>query len=314
MTGAARPRTAAVIDPEVRAGWRLTPGPVLADRVSGTWAATRDGAELIVKFFDDATFPDWRYALRVAAAVRSLGWPTPEPIEEPLTRPRGAWVLFRRLPGRSASPAAQDQPAERRARGRLLAEFHASAAATGIGDQRGGFHAPADVVADPELERLLRRHEAANPVQGGVLRRCHEAAVSWFTDHPDLDAPRSVIHGDFTPWNLLFDDGRLTGLLDFEATHHTFQVADFALSWRGYQDDVLRGYDEVRALSEVEWHLVQPTYWAWLFLGVKDALAAHYRVPSLTSEAPDLEWQFTHARRRSPLLARRTGAVPPLSG
>jgi aminoglycoside phosphotransferase (APT) family kinase protein len=59
-----------------------------------------------------------------------------------------------------------------------------------------------------------------------------------------------VIHGDFTPWNLLFDGGRLTGVLDFEATHHTFQVADFALSWRGYHDDVLSGYDEVRTEAD----------------------------------------------------------------
>ena len=310
-TSAARPRAASAIDPEVCARWRLTPGPVLADRPSGTWEATRNGAALIVKYFDDATLPDWRYPLRVAAALRGLGWPTPEQVEEPLISPHGAWVLLRRLPGRSARPAEKDQPVERRARGRLLAELHSAAAATGIDDQRGGFHAPADVVADPELEGWLRRHEAANPDQGGVLRRCHEAAALWFTEHPDPDAPRSVIHGDFTPWNLLFDDGRLTGLLDFEATHHTFQVADFALSWRGYQDDVLRGYDEVRALSELEWHLLQPTYWAWLFLGVKQALAAHYSAPAHASEPLNLEWQSAHARRHSPLIARKTGVTPP---
>ena len=38
------------------ARWRLTAGPVLADRPSGTWDATRDGVPVIVKYFDDATF------------------------------------------------------------------------------------------------------------------------------------------------------------------------------------------------------------------------------------------------------------------
>jgi Ser/Thr protein kinase RdoA (MazF antagonist) len=310
-SGAVQPYQKPVIDPEVCARWRLTPGPVLADRASGTWGATRDGTELIVKYFDEATFPDWQYPLRVAAALRGLGWPTPEPVEEPLTGPHGTWVLFRRLPGRSVRPGAKDQPAERRARGRLLAELHSAAADTGIDDQRGGFDAPAEVVTDPELERWLRRHEVENPEQGGVLLRCQEATALWFAEHPALDAPRSVIHGDFAPWNLLFDDGRLTGLLDFEATHHTFQVADFALSWRGYQDDVLRGYDEVRALSDLEWHLVEPTYRAWLFLGVKEALAAHYSAPGDPGEPLNLEWQFTHATRRSPLIVHKTGAQVP---
>ena len=122
-----------------------------------------------------------------------------------------------------------------------------------------------------------------------------EAAAGWFADHPDVDAPRSVIHGDFTPWNLLFsDDGRLTGVLDFEASHYTFQVADFALSWRGYQDEVLLGYDSVRPLSDLEWQLIRPAYQAWLFLGVRDALTA--------GPPANLDWQVAHLRKRSTLI------------
>lgn len=85
-------------------------------------------------------------------------------------------------------------------------------------------------------------------------------------------------------------------MLDFEATHHTFQVADFALSWRGYHDDVLRGYDEVRALSDTEWRLVRPVFWAWLFLGVKEL-----------PPSGRLEWQLSHLRKHSPLLTKRVG-------
>jgi Ser/Thr protein kinase RdoA (MazF antagonist) len=157
---------------------------------------------------------------------------------------------------------------------------------------------------------LHLQHPFQDQGRGGQLSRIPTGSLfRKRRQHPGLDAPRSVIHGDFAPWNLLFDDGRLTGLLDFEATHHTFQVADFALSWRGYQDDVLRGYDEVRPLSDVEWHLVQPVYQAWLFLGLKDALAAHYSAPDHAGEPLNLEWQSLHARRQSPLIARKTGAV-----
>jgi len=290
-------------DPEVCAHWRLTPGPVLGDRASGTWAATRNGAAFVLKRFG-ADFPDWPYTLRVAAAVRAQGWPTPEPAEAPMIRPDGAWVLFHRLLGRSVRPAEQDKPAEERARGRLLARFHVAAAATGITSQRGGFARPAEVVADPELDRWLRTHEVARPADGRVLRACRDAAAEWFAANANPDTPSSVIHGDFTPWNLLFDDGRLTGVVDFEGAHHTYQMADFALSWRGYHDDVLRGYDEVRSLSEIEWRLVRPVFWAWLFIGVKDALAAHY---GGTGPAPDFTWQLTHLRVRSPLLEEKAG-------
>jgi aminoglycoside phosphotransferase (APT) family kinase protein len=289
---------------EVCARWRLTPGAVLGDRESGTWAATRGGAAFVLKHFSAESHVDWPYTLRVAAALRARGWPTPEPAEEPLIGPDGGWVLFHRLPGRSERPAEADRPAEERARGRLLAALHESAVATGITDQRGGFASPADVVADPELDRWLRVHEAVAPDEGRVLRRCREAAEAWFAANPAPDAPRSVIHGDFTPWNLLFDEGRLTGVLDFEGAHYTFQVADFALSWRGYHDDVLRGYDEVRRLSDLEWRMVRPALWAWVFIGLKDILAAWHRHGG---PRPDLEWHVRHLRHRSPLLAEKTG-------
>ncbi|GIH19802.1 phosphotransferase enzyme family protein [Rugosimonospora africana] len=303
-----------VPDPEVCARWRLTAGQLLGDRAGVTWQATRDGVEFIVKRFDSSFPPGWWYTLRVAAALRRQGWPTPEPAEEPLVTPDGAWVLFHRLPGRHLTPADRDRPAEQRARGRLLAEFHAAAAGSGIADQREGFTGPAEVVSDPELEHWLRVHETARPDEGRVLRACRDAAAEWFAGNPTPHAPRSVIHGDFAPWNLLFEAGRLTGVLDFEATHHTFQVADFALSWRGYHDDVLLGYDEVRALSDAEWQLVRPVFWAWLFLGVKDLLSESYAGTRDNGAPPRLEWQVNHFRKHSPLLARRAGVAPPFDG
>jgi aminoglycoside phosphotransferase (APT) family kinase protein len=296
------------LDPEVCARWRLTAGPGLGNRAAGTWEATRDGVTFVVKHFGAEFPPDWRYTLRVAAALREQGWPTPDLAEEPLVTPDGAWVLFHRLPGRPRTSIPEDRPGEQRARGRLLAQFHAAAAATGITDQRDGFTGPAEVVGDPELEHWLRVHEATRSDEGRMLRACRAAAAEWFEAFGgNLDAPRSVIHGDFAPWNLLFEDGRLTGVLDFEATHHTFQVADFALSWRGYQDDVLRGYDEVRALSDVEWRLVRPTFWAWLFLGLKDLLSTSYANPRADRVPPRLEWQVNHLRKHSPLLTDRAG-------
>ena len=167
---------------------------MLGDRAYGTWEATRNGVRFVVKLFGAEFPPDWRYTLRVAAALREQGWPTPEPAEEPAVTADGAWVLFHRLPGSPRTPAARDRPAEERARGRLLAEFHAAAAATGITDQRDGFALPADVVNDPELERWLRLHEMARPDEAGP---CGPAAMtrrngSPTTPHPTRHAASST--------------------------------------------------------------------------------------------------------------------------
>jgi aminoglycoside phosphotransferase (APT) family kinase protein len=269
----------------VCARWGLTLGASLTGGGSGTWAVRRDGVPLILKF--DSS-PTWHYSLRVAAALRARGWPAPEPLRPPWASPDGAWMLFPRLPG---APRSADDP---RARGRLLAEMHTALATCGITDLRPGFPAPASVVGDPELGRLLRVYARAHPAEGVVLLDALTAAAGWFADHPAADAPQSVIHGDFAPWNLLFEDGRLTGVLDFEASHHTFQVADFVLSWRGYQDDVIRGYDEVRPLTDLEWQLIRPVYQAWMFLGVRSALDA--------GGPADLSWQVAHLRKRSALV------------
>lgn len=236
---------------------------------------------LVLKFHAS---PSWEYELASAAALRSLGWPTPSPLEVG----DDGWVLYSRLPGVAA------RSDDRLVRGRLLGALHLAAAECGLTAPRPGFPSPASVVGDPVLGRLLRSYARSDPDSGAVLLDGLESAAGWFADHPVVDVPRSVIHGDFAPWNLLFADGRLSGVLDFEASHYTFQVADFALAWRGYQDDVIRGYDSVRPLSDLEWQLIRPVYQAWLFLGVRAALES--------GGPADLSWQVAHLRKKSALV------------
>ncbi|MBG0565964.1 phosphotransferase enzyme family protein [Actinoplanes aureus] len=263
------------IDADVCRRWRLEPGPLMGDRGGGTWAATRGGPDLVVK---RVTYRDVAYTLRVAAALREQGWPTPELVEEPLVDgDGGTWLLLHRLPGVPRPRGAGEQ----RARGRLLAEFHESAAASGLDERRDGFAGPAEVVGDPALDRWLREFERFRPEQGRFLRECRDVTAEWFAGNSLDGVPCGVIHGDFATWNLLFVGERLSGLLDFEATHWSVLVADFALSWRGYQDEVVRGYAEVRPLSEFERRLIVPVFRAWLFLGLTE----------LPADGVDLEWQ-----------------------
>ena len=121
------------------------------------------------------------------------------------------------------------------------------------------------------------------------------------------DAVTTVLHGDFAPWNLLYEGESLTGVIDFEATHLNYRVADFANSWRGYQDEVIEGYEEVSNLSELDRELLAPAYWAWMFIGVRQAIET-----ALADNVapPDLEWQIRHLLRREGLMSRLVDPYP----
>ena len=67
-----------------------------------------------------------------------------------------------------------------------------------------------------------------------------------------------------TPWNVRYLRGALSAILDFDAAHLDLRVADFALSWRGRHDEIIRGYEDVSPLEPVERELIIPVQWAWV--------------------------------------------------
>jgi Ser/Thr protein kinase RdoA (MazF antagonist) len=163
------------------------------------------------------------------------------------------------------------------------------------------------VVRDPLLVPAIKDYERIFPEEANILRWHLDKAREGF-ETIDLDAAETVVlHGDFITWNLLFEDEKLTGVIDFEATHLNYRVADFALSWRGYQDEVLDGYQEVHRLSDIDWQLLVPAYWSWLFLGVKEEISA---MTSGKTPPHQFEWQTKHLIRRSGLLAQHVPSYP----
>ena len=176
--------------------------------------------------------------------------------------------------------------------------------------QRRGFGLSDEVIGAPGLVDSIRKYEQVRPAEGHIMRWHIDQANEVF-DRLDLnDAVTSVLHGDFTPWNLLYEGESLTGILDFEATHLNYRVADFANSWRGYQDEVIDGYEEVLALSDLDWQLLVPAYWAWMFIGVKQAIET-----TLAGKIapPDFEWQIRHLLRREGLTGRLAGSLPQIA-
>ena len=257
----------------------------------------------MVRGYSDGAFPHIGYELEVLARLDEAGWPVPAAVEEPVQIDGRTWGLFKFLPGTCRT---NNDSKDRRTRGRLLAELHEATASLAAMGQRRGFGLSDEVIGDPRLIDSIRKYEQRRPSEGHIMRWHIDRANEIF-NRLDLDgAVTTVLHGDIVPWNLLYEGESLTGVLDFEATHLNYRVADFANSWRGYQDEVIDGYQAVSKLTDLEWELLVPAYWAWLFIGVRKAIEISMEENAL----PDFEWQIRHLLRREGLMSRLTRPYP----
>ena len=283
--------------------WGLTTLGYLGSRANTHWLVERGGTRLALRQYPVQPFADISYEIEVMRRLRNLGWPVPEIVTEPERFEGRDWCLFSWLPG---EPRAEGRD-EQRARGRLLAEFHEATAGFVEMGQRKGFRLSDEVVSDPDLIARIVDYERLRPAEGHVLRWHLEEVQERFASL-DLDTTDQVVlHSDFARWNLLFENGELSGLLDFEGTHLNYRVADFALSWRGGHDDLIAGYCEVRELSELDRQLLTPCYWSWLFLGVKDEIGT---MLAGTTPIHGFDWPVDHLLRRSPLMGEATAPYP----
>ena len=145
----------------------------------------------------------------------------------------------------------------------------------------------------------IKKYEAIRPDIGYILRWYVERAAERLKTLDLEGTDKLVLHGDFVASNILYDGDELTGILDFESTHLNVRVADFALSWRGCYDGVIHGYEEVSKLSDVDWKMLVPTFWSWLFMGVGDWVE---RTSPDELQQSNFSWQIKLLSRRSRLF------------
>ena len=284
----------------------ITPVEYLGGRHKQSWLVEHRRSRLVARCYPSQPFPDIAYELEIMARLDEDGWPVPVAVAEPIEVDGRTWCLSKFLPGTSR---IANGPEDRRERGRLLAGLHEATAPLVTIGQRRGFGLADEVIGAPELLSVIREYEKLRPYEGHVARWHIDQAREAF-DRLELDsADIIVLHSDFAPWNLLHEDESLTGILDFDATHLNYRVADFALAWRGNQDEVIEGYEEVTRLSDLDWELLIPALWAWLFIGVKQVLRTTL---AEKGTPPDLEWQVRHLLRREGLVGRLAPAYPGL--
>lgn len=288
---------------EVMQHWDVTPVEYLGRHLNENWLVAQRESRLVMRGYAIEPLGDIRYELEVLRRLYILGWPVPYAIDEPLSYGGRTWCLFTWLPGTCRVASMVEQ----RARGRLLAELHHAMVHLADLGQRDGCCLADELIDDHELTASLRAYEQIYPAEGHIMRWHLERAQQAFLDAAKETVETLVLHSDFATWNLLFDGERLTGILDFEGTHLNYRVADFALSWRGDQDEVIQGYQDVQQLSDMEQALIVPVFWSWLFLGVKKELVA---MLAGDVQPHGFTWVVDHLLRRSKLLGRNIPAYP----
>lgn len=276
----------------------------LGGRLNQHWLVSARGVQLVLRRWHtpgadlahrNQYIPgdDIGYELRLLERVAALGWPVAPAIGEPIAMDGHRWGLFPFLPG--DPPSTADPVAEQRARGRLLAEFHADLVRLDTVGQRGDWRRCEEILGDPALDRVLAEHEREQEEVVRLLRWHLDRARKRIAGLRPQDRPGMIIHGDFTPWNLRFRNGRLSGILDFELAHWDHRITDFAMTWRGKHDAIIHGYTELSPLDPEEFELLTPMWWTWLIDGTCRDLAVGIR---------NHEWSVTHLLRRSPLMGQ----------
>lgn len=227
------------------------------------WRVTAvDGAFFLRRSAPNRTRDAVDSEVTILKELAAGGWPVPRPLGEPMSAGARVWAAFEALPGGPRRPRSdRGWRDERRARGRLLGELHGAMADLPVRGQRPGFERAERSFdrLDDQLVGLVRTH----PEEARLLGR-HLDETRRTLDALDAAAqPAQLVHGDFSTWNLLFSRGQLSGVLDFDLSHLNHRVADFAISWRGVHNDIVRGYNEVNPLTPWDWQLLVPAFRAW---------------------------------------------------
>jgi Ser/Thr protein kinase RdoA (MazF antagonist) len=235
--------------------WNVTPDRVspISARGNTHWKAQRGRETFVLRMYGRRqTGLSIKYELDILWRLHEQGWPVAAAIDGVAQHDGSAFVLFPLLPGR---PHLRENERQRRQRGRILAELHRELSALADLDQRIGWRQADEVVAESECRRGRWRTFAigmTRPDMVDTIARHFESVHSRLYAAGASHFPVIVVHGDLIAQNLLFQRGRLSGILDFDSAHLDLRAADVACTRRSRDDEVARGYLDVSPLSDAE--------------------------------------------------------------
>ncbi len=242
---------------------------------NANWLVERPGGEPVVlrRYHPHATADDLAYERQVlrhlANAKAGAGWIVPVPVSE-LIRCDDLWYcLTRYVPGQ---PVAQESAADQRRRGADLAHLHL--ALRGLADrigQRPGWltqHQSVTVHTDVDWPTCLSALGQASPRLGAWALAAQEHTRSELAAIGAGNLPVTVVHGDFAPWNVHYQDRRLAGVIDFGLTHLDSRPYELAIARTYRAPHAIEAYrSELAAhqwpLSDLEEAAIAPVYHAF---------------------------------------------------
>lgn len=267
----------------------------LGGRASWNWLVRR-GAQWLVLRRDRDLFElgeqrlgeaiSWRGAAR--AQAQASGWPVPRSVDGPLWSDGSWWTLETFQPGRPAliEPAKHAE---------LLLRWQGMRLDL---DELGAQPHRLDhlaVLSDPDAWGYFAEAEDLED-RRWLLERLEQ--VLTLAEKVDWSAsPRHLVHGDLVAQNLHWQDGELTGVLDFELSTVDRRVTELIHVWRGRYDDVALAYDALAPLNEHEWRMLMVDWWAML-LSLSLFHLRHGRKPG--------RWELQALRRSSTLTRQLT--------
>jgi len=272
-----------------------------AGTVNTSYALEMSHGRFFLRIYEEQPQAGAETEARLLLHLAASGVPTPPPVQAKdgsmvhVLSGKPA-VIFPWVPGEMLCLKAVT-PAAAHAVGVALARMHlagpAEPVATSLGAGRFG--------ADDLVQRCDRVAKSTDTL-ARVLAEPLRDAVIRLDRKRRADLPRGLVHGDLFRDNVLWHEGRIAALLDFESAHKgpfAYDLAVTILSW-SFRDtfdfDVARaivaGYREVRELEESEREA----------LYVESVFAAlRFTITRITDEAIRVgkKWQRFVARREA---------------
>ena len=217
-----------------------------------------DGRRFVLTITETLNFDEVAFFNEIFGALANSDVPAPSPLRtldgmsSTIFCGKPTW-LFTHLSGEH--PEAPDAEACRQI-GYALATIH-----TMLKDNRYHRDSPYDLAWSEatftRVRAMLSDDDATHLASAIDIQRA-------LSDGNEL--PRGTIHGDLFRDNALFDDGRLTGVLDFYHACEDFLIMDLAIAINDWcphsaelQGHLLSGYSDIRSLTDEERDLLPPT-------------------------------------------------------
>jgi homoserine kinase type II len=244
------------------------------------------------------------YEHAVLGYLAGAGWAVPEPVGDPVCHDGLWYCLTRYVPGR---PAARENPAQRRRRGRDLARLHLALRDLGqrVG-QRPGWrpqHSAITAQSGMDWQACVRGLMSVSPRLGAWAQAAAGETRAALAAIGAGALPVTVIHGDFAEWNVHYRHGQLAGVIDFGLAH---------LDSRPFELAVARTY---RAPEAIDAYRGELTRNGWPLSTLEDAaITPLYRAFRLGMAASELDHRLETGDYDLAAIERqlsRTGTPPP---